>query len=74
MLPVTLGEADPVPDNLTDDILWLVSNRSFANFRAIVVAAPARADRLALPAYAALTLQVVDGDFVRAVPLSPKDR
>ena len=24
VLPVTLGEEDPVPDSLTDDILWLV--------------------------------------------------
>ena len=32
VLTVTLGEEDPVPDSLTDDILWLVCNRSFARF------------------------------------------
>jgi arginine N-succinyltransferase len=73
-LPVTLGDEDPVPDSLPDDILWLVSNRSFASFRAIVVAAPARADRLALPPSAARTLGVGEGELVRAVPLSPRDR
>jgi arginine N-succinyltransferase len=74
VLPVSLGEEDPVPDSLTDDILWLVCNRSFAAFRAVVVAAPARADRLALPPYAAQTLGVVEGELVRAVPLAPRDR
>ena len=74
VLPVVLGEEDPVPDSLTDDILWLVCNRSFAAFRAIVVAAPDRADRIALPAYAAQTLGVAEGELVRAVPLSPRDR
>lgn len=74
VLPVALGEEDPVPDSLTDDILWLVCNRSFDAFRAIVAAAPARADRLALPAYAAQTLGVTEGELVRAVPLSPRDR
>src|SRR5436190_18724437 len=29
-LPVTLGEGDPVPDSLTNDVLWLVVNRRFA--------------------------------------------
>src|SRR5206468_3362742 len=33
VMPVTLGEEDPVPDSLTDDILWLVCNRHFADFR-----------------------------------------
>ena len=40
-LPVTLGEEDPVPDSLSDDVLWLVVNRSFQDFRALVAAAPA---------------------------------
>jgi len=71
---VTLGEEDPVPDSLTDDILWLVCNRSFADFRAIVVAAPARADRFPLLPYAADALRVVEGDSVRVVPVSPADR
>ncbi len=74
VLPVTLGEEDPVPDSLTDDILWLVCNRSFADFRAIVVAAPARADRLPLLPYAAEALGVGEGDTVRAVPLAPSER
>jgi len=73
-LPVTLGEEDPVPDSLTDDILWLVCNRRFADFRAIVVAAPPRADRLPLLPHAADALRVSEGDVVRAVPLSPADR
>ena len=73
-LPVTLGEEDPVPDSLPDDILWLVCNRRFADFRAIVVAAPPRADRLPLLPYAADALRVSEGDVVRAVPLSPADR
>ncbi len=74
VLAVTLGEEDPVPDSLTDDILWLVCNRSFADFRAIVVAGPARADRFPLLPYAADALRVGEGDHVRAVPLSPRDR
>ena len=74
VMPVMLGEEDPVPDSLTDDILWLVCNRQFADFRAIVVAAPARADRFPLLPYAAEALRVSEGDTVRAVPLSPRDR
>ena len=74
VMPVTLGEEDPVPDSLTDDILWLVCNREFADFRAIVVHAPARADRMPLLPYAAEALQVAEGGTVRAVPLSPADR
>src|SRR5678815_5542236 len=49
----TLGEEDPVPDSLTDDILWLVCNRRFDDFRALVTAAPARVDRFPLLPYAA---------------------
>ena len=30
VLPVTLEERDPVPDSLTDDVLWLVANRDLA--------------------------------------------
>ena len=71
---MTLGEEDPVHDSLTDDILWLVCNCSFADFRAIVVSAPARADRFPLMPYAADALRVAEGDRVRAVPLSPRDR
>ena len=74
VLPVTLEEEDPVPDSLTDDVLWLVANRSLQDFRVLVVAAPARADRFPLKPYAATTLGVADGDTVRAVPLAPADR
>lgn len=74
VLPVTLDEDDPVPDSVTDDIAWLVCNRRFADFRAAVVAAPARTDRLSLLPYAAAMLRVDEGDSVRAVPLAPRDR
>ena len=70
----TLGEEDPVPDSLTDDIMWLVSNRKFAEFRALVCAAPARVDRFPLLPYAAEALGVGEGDEVRAVPLAPGAR
>jgi arginine N-succinyltransferase len=74
VLAVTIGDADPVPDNLPNTILWLVCNRNFADFRAIVVAAPARADRMPLLPHAASALHLGEGDSVRAVPLSPRDR
>jgi arginine N-succinyltransferase len=74
VMQVTLGEEDPVPDSLTDDILWLVCNRNFADFRAIVAAAPARADRFPLMPYAADALRVSEGDTVRVVPVAPADR
>ena len=73
-LPVTLGEEDPLPDSLSDDILWLVVNRRFADFRALVAAAPARVDRFPLRPYVAAALGVGEGDSVRAVPLAPRDR
>jgi arginine N-succinyltransferase len=74
VMPVTLGEEDPVPDSLTDDILWLVGNRRFDGFRALLAAAPARVDRFPLMPYAADVLGVAEGDSVRAVPLAPRDR
>jgi len=74
VLAVELGEEDPVPDSLTDDIVWLVANRRFADFRAILAHAPARVDRFPLLPYAAAQLGVGDGDTVRAVPLAPRDR
>ena len=73
-LPVTLGKEDPVSDSLTDDVLWLVANRRFEDYRALVAAAPPRIDRFPLFPYAAAALGVVDGDTVRAVPLAPRDR
>jgi arginine N-succinyltransferase len=72
---VALGETDPVPDNPVDSVAWLVSNRKFAEFRALVVAAPRRiADRFPLLPYTAAQLGVGEGDLVRVVPLSPRDR
>ena len=73
-LPVTLGEEDPVPDSLTDDVLWLVVNRRFEDFRALVAAAPSRVDRFPLRPYVAAALGVGEGDSVRAVPLASRDR
>jgi len=74
VLPVQIGEEDPVPDSLTDHVTWLVANRQFADYRAILARAPSRVDRFPLLPYAATALGVADGDLVRAVPLSPKDR
>jgi len=74
VLPVTLGEEDPVPDSLTDEVMWLVANRKFDGYRALVAAAPARVDRFPLLPYAATALGVGEGDSVRAVPLAPRDR
>jgi arginine/ornithine N-succinyltransferase beta subunit len=71
---VTLEEEDPVPDSLTDDMLWLVANRDLQNFRVLVTSAPSRTDRFPLKPYAATTLGVAEGDTVRAVPLAPADR
>jgi arginine N-succinyltransferase len=73
-MPCTLGEGNPVPDSLTDDILWLVANRKFEHFRALVAAAPPRVDRFPLLPYAAQALGVAEGDSVRVVPLAPYDR
>src|SRR5438067_4221895 len=73
-LPVKLGEEDPVPDSLTNDVLWLVANRSFERFRAVLAPAPARVAQFPLLPHAAVALGVGDGDIVRAVPLSPRDR
>ncbi len=74
VLPVEIGEGEPVPDNLRHDVVWLVTNRRFEGYRALLVQAPARVDRFPLLPYAAAQLGVVEGDLVRAVPLSPRDR
>ncbi len=73
-LPVVIGENDPVPDSLTDDVLWLVTNRRFDGFRALLAAAPARVDRFPLKPYAAAALGVSEGESVRVVALAPRDR
>ena len=70
-LPVRIGESDPLPDGLPEDILWLVSNRSFERFRAMLAPAPARIAEFPLLPHAAEVLGVRDADAVRAVPLSP---
>ncbi len=74
VLAVTLGEEDPVPDSVTDEVLWLVSNRRFEAFRAVLCPAPARVAQFPLLPHAAEALGVGEGDTVRAVPLSPRDR
>ncbi|MGH8714651.1 MAG: arginine N-succinyltransferase [Casimicrobiaceae bacterium] len=74
VLPVAIGEEDPVPDSLSDDVLWLVANRDFAGFRAVLCPAPARLAQFPLLPHAAEALGVVDGDSIRAVALSPRDR
>ena len=74
LMPCTLGEEDPVPDSLTDDIPWLVANRRFEGFRALVTAAPPRCDRFPLLPHAAEALGIHEGDVVRAVALRPVDR
>jgi arginine/ornithine N-succinyltransferase beta subunit len=71
---VNIGEEDPVPDGLSEDVLWLVASRNFAAFRAILCPAPARIAQFPLLPHAAEALSVKDGDSVRAVPLSPRDR
>jgi len=75
VLPVTLEEDDPVPDtHVAAGVRWLVANRRFGDFRAILATAPARVDRFPLKAYAADALGVREGDSVRAVALRPADR
>ena len=74
LVPVHLGEADPVPDTHENLATWLVANRKFSGWRAILASAPRRIDRFPLLAYAAEALGVAEGDVVRAVPLSPRDR
>jgi len=74
ILPVDIGEGNPVPDSLPDEVTWLVANRSFEKFRSILASAPARIARFPLLPHAAKALGVAAGDTVRAVPLSPRDR
>ncbi|HEX4883738.1 MAG TPA: arginine N-succinyltransferase [Casimicrobiaceae bacterium] len=74
LLAVQIGADDPVLDGPADDVPWLVANRRFDDWRAILASAPARADRMPLMPHAAAALRVQEGDVVRAVPLSPRDR
>ena len=73
VLPVRIGEDDLVPDGLTDDVVWLVCNRSFDRFRAMLVPAPRRMAQFPLLPHAADALGVAAGSTVRAVPLSPRE-
>jgi arginine N-succinyltransferase len=75
VLPVTMEEDDPVPDtHVATGVRWLVANRKFQDYRAILATAPARIDRFPLRPYAAKALGVREGDSVRAVALRPADR
>ena len=74
VLPVHLGEADPLPDTHANLVTWLVANRKFADWRVVLAAAPRHVDRFPLLPYAAQALGVGEGDSVRAVALSPRDR
>jgi len=75
VLPVTMEEDDPVPDtHVAAGVRWLVANRKFQDYRAILATAPARIDRFPLRPYAAKALGVREGDSVRAVALRPADR
>jgi arginine N-succinyltransferase len=74
VLPAEIGDGDPVPDNPSHNVMWLVTNRRFESYRALLVQASARVDRFPLLPYVAAELGVGDGDLVRAVPLSPRDR
>jgi len=71
VLPVRIGESDPLPEGPPEDILWLVSSRSFERFRATLAPGPARIAEFPLLPHAAEVLGVRDGDAVRVVPLSP---
>jgi arginine N-succinyltransferase len=70
---VRIGDSEPVPDRPTEDVFWLVANRRFESFRAVLASAPARVDRFPLPPHAAAALGVSEGETVRAVPLSMRD-
>jgi arginine N-succinyltransferase len=70
---VKIGDSGPTPHNLTEDVLWLVANRSFEGFRATVARAPAQISQFPLLPQTAAALGVGAGDTVRAVPLAARD-
>jgi arginine N-succinyltransferase len=74
VLPVAILPADELPRTRSEDVVWLVANRRFDQFRAILAQAPPRIERIPLAQSAAVQLGIADGDAVRAVPLAPKDR
>ncbi|PTY38139.1 arginine N-succinyltransferase [Saccharospirillum sp. MSK14-1] len=70
---VKIDDQAPLPDLTRKDGLTLVSNRGFDNFRVCLVATNAiNESTLHLSAAQAATLQVADGDSVRAVTLRPE--
>jgi arginine N-succinyltransferase len=68
-----VGDSEPVPDTPTGEVLWLVTNRRFEGYRAVLARAPGRLARFPLLPHAAAALGVGDGDSVRAVPLAARD-
>jgi arginine N-succinyltransferase len=74
VVPAEIGTTSAPSQSPNDDVTWLVTNRRFEDFRAILAAAPARIERFPLAPVAAAELRVQDGDALRAVALSPKDR
>ena len=69
---ITAASAAAHPPN--GSLVWMITNRRFKDFRVILAAAPARFERFPLAREAAAQLVVAEGDTVRAVPLSPRDR
>jgi len=72
--PATIVGAIAPAQPQNGSLVWIVANRRFEDFRVILAEAPARFGRFPLLADAAVRLGIADGDTVRAVPLSPKDR
>lgn len=58
----------------SEGILHLVSNTRLADYRALLVTLPHRGEACPLTATQAALLKVANGEEVRVVPLSPKDR
>lgn len=67
---VKIGDYNPTPDSPADDVLWLVANRSFERFRAVLAPAPVHPSEFPLTPHAAAALGIAAGETVRAVPLS----
>lgn len=74
VLPVEVEEVEPVHDGDEAHVLWLVASRRLSGYRALVVPASRATKVMPLDPGVATTLGVADGETVRAVPLSPRDR
>jgi arginine N-succinyltransferase len=74
VLQVRLIEGDRIPDAAARDYLWLLSNRRFDTFRALLATAPPDVERFPLARQHAQALGVAENDTIRGVPLSPRDR